>query len=62
MMDLVLLLQAAKDGDGVLDRGLADHDRLKTTLKSGILFDVLAILIERGCADGMQLAHAPGPA
>ena len=60
MMDLVLLLQAAKDGDGVLDRGLADHDRLKTTLKSGILFDVLAILIERGCADGMQLATRQG--
>ena len=32
VMDLVLLLQAAKDGDGVLDRGLADHDRLETTL------------------------------
>ena len=32
MMDLVLLLQAAKDGDGILDRGLADHDRLETAL------------------------------
>ena len=41
-------------------RGLADHDRLETALKRGILFDVLAVLVERGCADGMQLAARQG--
>ena len=60
MVNLVLFLQAAKDGDSVLHRRLADHDRLETTLQSGVLLDVLAILIERGCADGVQLAARQG--
>ena len=55
VMNLVLLLQAAQDGDGVFHRRLADHDRLETAGKRFILLDVLTVLVERGRADGMQL-------
>ena len=55
-MDFVALLESAEDGDGILDRGLADHHRLETTLEGGVLFDVLAVFVERGRADGAQFA------
>ena len=60
MVDLVALLQAAQDGDGVLDVGLADEDDLETALQSGVLFDVLAIFVQRGGADGAQFAASQG--
>ena len=56
MVHFVALLQAAQDGDGVFHRGLADGDRLEAPLERGILLDVLAIFVERGGADGAQLA------
>ena len=56
VVDLVALLQAAQDGDGVLDRGLADEDLLEAALERGVLLDVLAVLVERGGADHAQLA------
>ena len=56
VMDLVLLLQAAQDGDGVLDRGLVDQHLLEAALERGVLLDVLAVLVERGRADAVQLA------
>ena len=37
-------------------RGLADHHRLEAALERGVLLDVLAVLVERGGADGAQLA------
>ncbi len=55
-MDLVLLLQAAQDGDGVLHRGLAHQHRLEAALQGGILLDVFAILVQGGGTDGAQLA------
>ena len=56
VVDLVLLLEAAQDRDGVLDRGLAHHHRLEAPLERGVLLDVLAVLVERGGADAAQLA------
>ena len=56
MVHLVALLQAAQDGDGVLDRRLVHQDRLKAPLEGGVLLDVLAVLVERGGADAVQLA------
>ena len=56
MVLLVALAQAAQDRDRVLDRRLADEDRLEAALQRGVLFDVLAILVERGGADAVQLA------
>ena len=55
MMNLVLLLQATQDSNGVFHGRLAHHDRLEPTLKCRILLDVLAVLVECGCTNGMQL-------
>ena len=52
---LVAVAQALQDLDGVLDGRLRHVDWLETTLECGILFDVLAVLIQRGRADGLQL-------
>ena len=55
MMDLVLLLQATQDSNGIFDRRLAHHDWLEPALKCRIFLDVFAVLVERGRTDGMQL-------
>ena len=54
VVGLVALAQAAEDADGVLHVGLADVDDLEAALERGIFLDVLAILVQRGCADGPQ--------
>ncbi len=56
VVGLVALAQAAQDGDGVFDVGLADVDDLEAALEGGVLLDVLAVLVEGGCADGAQAA------
>ena len=53
--DLVPLLQSPKDGDGVLHRGLVDHDGLEPPLQGGVLLDVLAVLVEGGGPDAVEL-------
>src|SRR3546814_455429 len=52
----VLFLQPAQDRDRVLHARLADEHLLEAALERGILFDVLAVLVERGRADAVQLA------
>ena len=56
MVQLVLLLQAAQDRDRVLDRRLGDEDRLEAPGQRRVLLDVLAVFVERGRADAVQLA------
>ena len=56
MVDLVALAQATQDGDGLLHVGLVHEDRLEAALQGGVLLDVLAVFVERGGADGVQLA------
>ena len=56
VVDLEALPQPAQDRDRVLDRRLVDHDRLEAALQCRILLDVLAVLVERGGADAVQLA------
>src|SRR5277367_855343 len=56
MVGLVALAQSAQDGDRVLDVGLADIDDLEAPLKRRVLLDVLAILVERSCANGTKSA------
>ena len=56
MVLLVFLLQAAQDRDRVLDRRLVDEDRLEAAGKGRVLLDMLAVFVERGRADAMQLA------
>ena len=41
---------------GLLDRRLLDHHRLEAPLEGGVALDVLAVLVERGRADALQLA------
>ena len=55
-MLLVFVLQPAQDRDGVLDRRLRDEHRLEPACQCGVLFDVLAVLVERGGADAVQFA------
>ena len=52
----VALLQAAQDRDGVLDAGLAHVDLLEAAFQRGVLLDVLAVLVQGGGADAVQLA------
>ena len=56
VVHLVALAQPAQDRDGVLDRRLVDQHRLEAALERGVLLDVLAVLVERGRADAVQLA------
>ena len=53
---LVTFLQAAENGDGVLYRGLVHHDGLEPPLQGGVLLDILAVLVQGGGADAVQLA------
>ena len=56
VMKLVLLLQPAQDGNGVLDGRFRDEYGLETTGQRTVLLDMLAIFIECGGTDTMQLA------
>ena len=53
---LVAVPQALEDLDGVLHRRLPDLHRLEAAFQGGVLLDVLAVLVERGGADGLQFA------
>ena len=52
---LVPLAQTLQDLDRVRDRRLLDLDRLEAPLERGVLLEVLAVLVERGGADGLEL-------
>ena len=56
VMHFVLLFQAAEYRDGVFDVGLANENNLEAAFEGRIFFDVLAIFVERGGADGAQLS------
>ncbi len=56
MMGFVSVLQAAQDRDRVLDRRLGDEHRLEAPRQRRVLFDMLAVLVERGRADAVQFA------
>ena len=53
---LVALAETLEDLDRVGDGGLVDDDLLEATLECGVLLEVLAVLVERGGADGLELA------
>ena len=60
VVDLVALLQTAQDGDALLEAGLVDEHGLEATLQGLVLLDVLAVLVERGGADAVQVAASQG--
>ena len=55
VVGLVLRRNTTQDRNRVLDRGLADEHLLEAALKRRILFDVLAVLVERGGTHHAQL-------
>ena len=56
MEDLIAGFQTTQDGDGILHRRLLHQNGLEPALKRGVLFDILAVFVQRGCADAVQLA------
>ena len=56
MVCFVLRCDTAQDCDSVFNRRLTNEHLLETTLKGGVLFDVLTVLIQRRCADHTELA------
>ena len=60
VVDLVLVLEPAEDGDGVLDGGLLDEDGLEPPLEGRVLLDVLPVLVEGGGADAAKLPAREG--
>ena len=56
VMRLVLVAQALQDADRLLLGGLVDHDRLEAALERGVLLEVLAVLVDGGRADDLDLA------
>ena len=54
--DLVPLLQAAQDGDGVLNGRFVHLHRLEPAFQRGVLLDILAVLVQRRRTDAVQLA------
>ena len=54
--DFIALLKPAQDRNCVLNTRLIDHHGLEPALQSGVLLDILAILVKRCCADAMQFA------
>ena len=53
---LVALFQATENGDGILHRGFIHLHRLEPALQSGVLFNILAVLVQRRRTDAVQLA------
>ena len=55
MVHLIALFQATQDGDGILHRGLLHHNGLETAFQSGVFLDILAVLVQGGGANAVQL-------
>ena len=53
---LVVRADALQNLGGLRDRRLADVHRLEAALERGVLFDILAVLLERGRADHLDVA------
>ena len=53
---LIIVADAADDGDGLLNGRLSDGDGLEAALERGVLFDMLAVLVEGRCADDLNFA------
>src|ERR1700722_5471830 len=59
-MHFIALFQATQNGDSVFDIGFADENYLEAALEGRIFFDIFAIFIERGGANGSQFSPSKG--
>ena len=55
-MHFVFLAQSTQDGDGVFHAGFAHENNLEAALQRSVFLDVLAVFVERGCANGSKFA------
>ena len=60
VVQLVAFLQAAQNGHRALHVRLVHQHLLEAALQRGVLFDVAAVLVQRGGADAVQLAARQG--
>ncbi len=67
VMQLIALFQPAQDSDGIFNRWLGNEHFLEASLQGCIFLNILTVLIQRGCADAVQLTagesrfqHVPG--
>ena len=58
MVRFVAILETSEDADRVFDVGFLHDDRLKAALEGRILFDVLAVFVQRGGSNAMQFASS----
>ena len=58
MVSLVLIAHTLQNLHGELLGGLVHQNRLEAALQGGVLLDVLAVLVQGGCTDGLQLASS----
>src|SRR5258706_673222 len=56
VMHFVAFFESAENCNRVFDVGLAYKNNLEAAFKGSVLFDVLAIFVERGGANGAQLS------
>ena len=56
VVGLVLVAQALHDLEALVAARRLDDDRLEAALEGAVLLDVLAVLVERGRADALDLA------
>ena len=54
MMFLIFRAETVQNGDGLINGRGIDPDRLEAAFESGILFDVLAVLIHGGGPDALE--------
>ncbi|MNG97126.1 hypothetical protein D3C79_562240 [compost metagenome] len=60
VVHFIALLQATQDGDGVFLARLLDQHLLEAALQGRVLLDELAVLVQRGGANAVQLATGQG--
>mmetsp|Transcript_3026 Transcript_3026/g.11268 ORF Transcript_3026/g.11268 Transcript_3026/m.11268 type:complete len:911 (+) Transcript_3026:148-2880(+) len=60
VVGLVPLAEALEDENRLLDGGLGNLHGLETTLERGVLLDVLAVLVDGGGADALELTAGEG--
>ena len=58
VVSLVLIAHTLQNLHGELLGGLVHQNRLEAALQGGVLLDVLAVLVQGGCTDGLQLASS----
>ena len=57
---LIVMGDALENFQGILQAGLVDGHRLEAALQGSVLFDVLAVFVEGGGADDLNLAPGQG--